>query len=185
MTNVTTGSGLGAEPLTEAVPIQSKQVTTSCGGRFWKVKEDGVFWLALLAVVGPSILLWVFVSPYVFIHATPVPVLISVYLTGLVIVSLVLTKVTDPGVLPRRTRSEEDEKMEKKLKTAAVKSKYTKEYLSSEKTIFVGPHNSKIVLKYCHTCHLWRPPRASHCRDCDHCVLQFDHHCPWVVYLII
>ena len=32
----------------------------------------------------------------------------------------------------------------------------------------------------CRTCNIMRPPGASHCSNCDNCVLNFDHHCGFI-----
>lgn len=34
--------------------------------------------------------------------------------------------------------------------------------------------------RYCTTCLIYRPPLASHCKYCDHCVKNFDHHCEFI-----
>lgn len=34
--------------------------------------------------------------------------------------------------------------------------------------------------RYCVTCKIMRPPKASHCWHCDQCVKGFDHHCYFV-----
>lgn len=36
------------------------------------------------------------------------------------------------------------------------------------------------MLKRCRNCHIFMPPRSFHCRSCDCCVREFDHHCHWI-----
>jgi len=39
----------------------------------------------------------------------------------------------------------------------------------------------KLKLRYCNTCNLHKPPRATHCGICDNCVDRFDHHCQYFI----
>jgi palmitoyltransferase ZDHHC2/15/20 len=29
-------------------------------------------------------------------------------------------------------------------------------------------------------CHVFKPERCHHCSVCNRCVLNMDHHCPWI-----
>jgi len=80
-------------------------------------------------------------------------VVLSFMLFTTQLVALLCTALTDPGILPRRPPS------------AVVESM---------------PMQMKERMHYCPTCHIIKPHRTKHCRICDNCVQEFDHHCPWV-----
>ncbi|CAD8151134.1 unnamed protein product [Paramecium octaurelia] len=40
-----------------------------------------------------------------------------------------------------------------------------------------SPFSKKV---YCEKCKCQKPERCHHCSICDRCVLQMDHHCPWI-----
>jgi hypothetical protein len=47
--------------------------------------------------------------------------------------------------------------------------------ISDEETTFVEA--AIYQPRFCQTCDITRPPLASHCKYCNACVTNFDHHC--------
>lgn len=44
-----------------------------------------------------------------------------------------------------------------------------------------GLYNSNpLERKFCLICHNFKPERCHHCSKCGQCVLNMDHHCPWI-----
>ena len=75
-----------------------------------------------------------------------------VLFSSLSLIFLIGTLITEPGIIPRRPGE-----TGRDLKT-------------------VDEHGER-VQKWCKTCCIHIPERASHCRQCDVCIHKFDHHC--------
>ena len=77
----------------------------------------------------------------------------------------IVTSFTDPGILPRN-----DDPLAHKQPTPPL-----------FRTVPANPATGEEggTETWCTTCLIYRPPRASHCPDCDNCVRDFDHHCPF------
>jgi len=130
-----------------------------CDGRVMVGPDIGVTVFAAMLTTGTCITFWVFVCT-----TLPVPAfLVGAVLFLITIGFLVLTATTDPGIVPSNRGMEQAE-----IDACA----------QSQRTVEIN--GVTLPLKWCRTCHIFRPPRAAHCSECNVCVERFDHHCPWM-----
>uniref|UniRef100_A0A3Q4GM92 Palmitoyltransferase n=1 Tax=Neolamprologus brichardi TaxID=32507 RepID=A0A3Q4GM92_NEOBR len=122
-----------------------------CDGRVMMAKQTGVFYLTLILILVTCGLFFTFDCPFLAQQLTPV-IPVSFLFDLYVSLLYFLQDVANGG-------------------TGYRPPPRTKEVVINGQTV---------KLKYCFTCKIFRPPRASHCSLCDNCVERFDHHCPWV-----
>ncbi|XP_005160408.2 palmitoyltransferase ZDHHC14 isoform X1 [Danio rerio] len=148
-----------------------------CNGRIMMAKQTGVFYLTMVLILVTSGLFFAFDCPFLASNLTPAIPAIGGVLFVFVMGMLLRASFSDPGVLPRAT-PEEAADIERQID--ANNGPSGPGYRPPPRTREVLINGQTVKLKYCFTCKIFRPPRASHCSLCDNCVDRFDHHCPWV-----
>ncbi|XP_028680258.1 palmitoyltransferase ZDHHC8B [Erpetoichthys calabaricus] len=134
----------------------------STGKSFKPTKYIPVSTAAIL-LVGSSTLFFVFTCPWLTRAVSPLIPFYNGIVFLFVLANFSMATFMDPGIFPR---ADEDEDKEDDFRAPLYKN--------------VEIKGIQVRMKWCATCHFYRPPRCSHCSVCDNCVEDFDHHCPWV-----
>ncbi|GAN04576.1 conserved hypothetical protein [Mucor ambiguus] len=140
------------------------------GGRLVTSRDYRAFIAALFILISPTVLFAIFTCPFLWNQVHPVLPIVFAYLFVLAFVSMLKTSWTDPGIIPRNLDPIAQDILDE---NASVNSEE-----APPKEIWIK--NTSYALKYCDTCMIYRPPRASHCRQCNNCVEFEDHHCAWL-----
>jgi len=148
-----------------------------CDGRIVMGRQAGIFYVTLFLVIGTSGLFFAFDCPFLAKEITPIIPVVGAILFIFVLSNLLKTSFSDPGIIPRATNAEA-ENIEREIEQPS--NGVGAAYRPPPRTKEVQVKGQSVKLKYCFTCKIFRPPRASHCSICDNCVERFDHHCPWV-----
>lgn len=88
------------------------------------------------------------------------PIIVTSIFYFLQIILTLLGGCTDPGIFPNQLNDD-----------------YYKTNKPLIKYVIKG---NILLLKYCYTCSVFRPPKTSHCSVYDNCVERIDHHCSWL-----
>ncbi|KAI8641437.1 DHHC palmitoyltransferase-domain-containing protein [Parasitella parasitica] len=138
------------------------------GGRLVTSRDYRAFIAALFILISPTVLFAVFTCPFLWNQVHPAVPIVFAYLFVLSLISMLKTSWTDPGIIPRNLDPIVQDILDESASVVSV----------PQKEIWIK--NTSYSLKYCDTCLIYRPPRASHCRQCNNCVEFEDHHCAWL-----
>ena len=118
-----------------------------------------IFFAFILISLPNACLLYIYIRAYSQISIL-YQIIISFFLYIIEIIMMILGGCTDPGILPRHPND--------------------LYYNTNRPLLHTVLNGNKIILAFCYSCSMYRPPRTSHCSVCDNCVERFDHHCLWL-----
>ncbi|XP_064322607.1 palmitoyltransferase ZDHHC8 isoform X3 [Phalacrocorax carbo] len=125
---------------------------SSTGKRFKPTKYIPVSTAAAL-LVGSTTLFFVFTCPWLTKAISPAIPVYNGLVFLFVLANFSMATFMDPGVFPR---ADEDEDKDDDFRAPLYKN--------------VEIKGIQVRMKWCATCHFYRPPRCSHCSVCDNCV---------------
>ncbi|XP_027351117.1 probable protein S-acyltransferase 1 [Abrus precatorius] len=156
-----------------------------CGGRLVFGQDASSLYLTSFLIGGPAItfcirmLLTLKDEDPLFSQPVLIAGAVLTILVGKDFMFLFMTSGRDPGIIPRNATLPDSDDLDTNTASMEwVNNKTPNLKLPRVKDVIVNGHTVKV--KFCDTCLLYRPPRASHCSICNNCVQKFDHHCPWV-----
>ncbi|KNF06033.1 hypothetical protein PSTG_01027 [Puccinia striiformis f. sp. tritici PST-78] len=105
------------------------------------------------------------------------------YLIVIMLSSMWKAAWSDPGTIPRNLDPDPELDCDEE-RVPTQQGDIVKEAQSLPKaqvrTRWVNTGEYIVPMKWCSRCRTYRPPRTSHCRICDYCVQQSDHHCTFL-----
>mgnify|MGYP003366702098 CR=1 FL=1 len=129
------------------------------------------FPLTMVGIIFPFVV-FLAVEAYWFWHnVSPGIVIVFCYIWVITLMAFLHGGLSDAGVLPLNINLPMDENY----------NALPLEYYNTIPTRPPEDHNQHLSgIKFCESCFIWRPIRATHCSRCGVCVALMDHHCPWL-----
>lgn len=133
----------------------------------------------LLLVLGG--LFFGFEAKWLSANLSPAVVAVFAYVWLLAVVNMGVTAWKDPGIIPRGLDADPpcvlgDTSYEPGRQALAD----PEDPLAVPVQRVLRIRGQTVQVKWCETCGTYRPPRSSHCRVCDNCVENIDHHCTYL-----